>query len=160
MDLSNTLKKFFEEIKVVQNITATSIANSLNISKKTLSNYINGDAYIPLEHLNTISNILNISVDYILELSDIKLPKKIKKIDNLNAIDIGTRLKSIRKELKLTQEELAKTIGINKSSISKYESGKNLILTISLYTICKKYNISADYLLGKTDKPIYIKETN
>ena len=140
VDLFKNLKRFFEELKDTKNITATSIANSLNISKKTLSNYINGDAYIPLEHLNSISNILDTPIDYI-------LGRKIWR---------NLLFRSIRKELKITQEEFAKTIGINKSSISRYESGKNLILTISLYTICKKYNISADYLLGKSDFPIYL----
>ena len=38
-----------------------------------------------------------------------------------------------------------------------YEKGKTLILTSFLYTICKKYNISADYLLGKIDEPKYLK---
>ena len=40
--------------------------------------------------------------------------------------------------------------------ISNYESGKFLIATPFLYTICKKYNISADYLLGKIDNPKYL----
>ena len=149
------IKNFFEEIKIEKNITATSIANKLNISKSTLSNYINGDAYIPLEHLNSISNILSIPIDYILGLSSNK-NIKFKKIKNLEPKKIGERLKNIRKELKLTQEKIAKTIGINKSSISRYESGENLILTIALYTICHKYHISADYLLGKIDNPKYL----
>ena len=124
MDLFKNLKRFFEELKDTKNITATSIANSLNISKKTLSNYINGDAYIPLEHLNSISNILDTPIDYILGFSNKSHNKNIKKVELLNPIEIGT--------------------------------SKNLILTISLYTICKKYNISADYLLGKSDFPIYL----
>ncbi len=41
--------------------------------------------------------------------------------------------------------------------ITNYENGKHLIATPFLYTICSKYNISADYLLGKIDSPKYLK---
>ena len=42
------------------------------------------------------------------------------------------------------------------STISKIENGHNIIATPFLYQICKKYNISADYLLGKIDSPKYL----
>ncbi len=154
MDISNNLKRFLEE-KKYDNITATSIAKVLNISKKTLSNYVNGDAYIPLKHLNSIANYFDVSIDYILGLS--KESFDFKHIDELDKVLIGKRLKGLRKNLNLSQTDLANVIGVNKSSISKYESGKNLILTIVLYTICKKYNISADYLLGRIDEPKNLK---
>ena len=66
-------------------------------------------------------------------------------------------MKSFRKEYKLTQLELANFIKTDKSTISKYETGKNIIATPFLYQICKTYNISADYLLGKIDSPKYHK---
>ena len=43
-----------------------------------------------------------------------------------------------------------------KMSIEPDEKGKYLISIPFLYTICKKYNISADYLLGKIDNPKYL----
>ena len=56
----------------------------------------------------------------------------------------------MRKNFHLTQKKLASSIGFDASNISRYETGKYLILTACLYAICKKYQISADYLLGKT----------
>ncbi len=156
MDISNNLKFFFEG-KKLENITATEIAKQLNISKSTLSNYINGDAYIPLEHLNKICNIFNVSIDYIFKFTTKENYSNYQKIEKLDTILIGKRLKNIRKELKITLDDLAHLIGVNKSTLSRYENGKNLILTITLYTICKKYKISADYLLGKIDNPKYLK---
>ena len=156
MDISNNLKFFFEG-KKLENITATEIAKQLNISKSTLSNYINGDAYIPLEHLNKICNIFNVSIDYIFKFTTQENYSNYQKIEKLDTILIGKRLKNIRKELKITLDDLAHLIGVNKSTLSRYENGKNLILTITLYTICKEYKISADYLLGKIDNPKYLK---
>ena len=40
--------------------------------------------------------------------------------------------------------------------LAKYEKGKYIIATTYLYQICKRYNISADYLLGKIDSPKYL----
>lgn len=152
MDFFNNIKRFFEQ-KKSENITATSIANKLNISKKTLSNYINGDAYIPLEHLNSLSNIFNVSIDYILGLSQVEKYAENLYIENLDAAEIGKRIKNFRHENKISQEKLANIACLNKSSISRYESGKNLILTLPLYLICKKFHVSADYLLGKINNP-------
>lgn len=148
MNISENLKTFFES-KKLDKITAKSVADYLGISKKTLSNYINGDAYIPLEHLNSLSNLFNVSIDYLLGLTDAEQYPNSTNIEKLDPQEIGKRLKIIRTEKKITQEKLAKLIGVNKSSISRYESGKSLILTVSLYTICSYYHISSDYLLGK-----------
>lgn len=156
MDISDNFKNFFSELKY-NNITAKSVAEKLNISYKTLSNYINGERYLPLEHLNAISNMFNIKVDYILGLSKIReYTNKIME-ENLNSHDIGLRIKEIRSDLKINQCELAKEIGTSKYNLSRYENGKNLILTLNLYLLCKKYNVSADYLLCKTDEPKYLK---
>ena len=148
MNISEKLKLFLEE-KKLDKITASSIADYLGISKKTLSNYVNGDAYIPLSHLNKICSYFHVSMDYLLGLSDIENYPDNIDINDLDAKAIGARLKAIRKDKKVTQEAIAKSIGVNKSSISRYESGESLILTICLYTFCKNYSISSDYIIGK-----------
>ena len=148
MNISENLKLFFEE-KKWDKITASSIAEYLGISKKTLSNYINGDAYIPLSHLNKICNYFHVSLDYLLGLTDIENYPNNIELEELNAIEIGKRLKEVRKLKKLTQEAVASSIGINKSSISRYEKGESLILTICLYTFCKNNHVSSDYIVGK-----------
>ena len=44
-----------------------------------------------------------------------------------------------------------------RSALANYERGRNVIATSFLYTICTRYNISADYLLGKINNPKYLK---
>ena len=65
------------------------------------------------------------------------------------------RLKELRKENNMTQKDLAKAINVAPSTISDYERKANIIATSFLYEICQKYKISADYLLGKINKPKY-----
>ena len=57
-------------------------------------------------------------------------------------------IKNLRKELGLTQTELADEIYINKSMISAYEKGTRLPSLDSLISLSKTLNVSIDYLLG------------
>ena len=66
-------------------------------------------------------------------------------------------MREFRKENKLTQSKLTDMLHYSHFVISEYENKNRLISTSYFYSICKKYNISADYLLGKTDNPKYLK---
>lgn len=63
----------------------------------------------------------------------------------------GDRLKQLRKESNLTQQELACKFYLNKSSISRYENGTQLPEHDLLEKIADYFNVSIDYLLGRTD---------
>lgn len=109
---------------------------------------------LPVKHLNTLSNFFEVSIDFLFNFTNIKQYKNIKPQINLELS--GKRLKELRKEYKLTQEKLAKFLNTTHTNIVGYEKGRYIIATPYLYMICKKYNISADYLLGKTDNPKYL----
>lgn len=66
---------------------------------------------------------------------------------------LGETLKELRKEKRVTQEELASIIGVERSSIGKYESSKKPIIpSIDVAIKMSDYfNVSLDYLLGKTN---------
>ena len=74
-----------------------------------------------------------------------------QEYNNIEPKLMGKRLKEFRKNNKITQEKLALILNTTQSVIAGYESGRYLIATPFLYMICKKYNISADYLLGRID---------
>ena len=139
-----------EKIKAVRErigLTQVDIAKIIKINNKTYSHYENEDDNIPLKHLITICDYLNISLDYVFNFSKIMQYTVINK--EIDRKKIGNSLKKIREENKLTQTQLAKVLNTVQPVIVNYENGKFLIATPFLYTICKKYNISADYLLGR-----------
>ena len=144
-----------QEIRVLHNMNQLNIEKILNISKYTYSHYETQDAIIPLKHLLKFCNYFNVSVDYILGFSNTPSYPNMHK--NSDKIIIGNNLKMFRKLNHISQSELAKELNLNQSTISEYEKGNKLISTPNLYRLCKKYNISADYLLGKTDNPKYLK---
>ena len=130
-------------------------AKTLNISESLYSCYKQEKKIMPIKHLNTLCNYYDISVDYIFGFTDKNKYKNSKEEINKDLIII--RLKAFRKENKLTQEKLASILNIGKGTIAEYERGNYIISTKCLYIICSKYHISAGYLLGKTDKPKYLK---
>ncbi len=130
-------------------LTQEEMAKVIGIERGTYSLYEMEYTLIPLKHLNTLCNYLNVSLDYIFDFNTEKNYKNYKK--SIDKVKVGNRLKEFRKSQKLTQAKLAEKINVARTIISEYEKGNVLISLHALYTICKKYNISADYLLGKID---------
>ena len=61
--------------------------------------------------------------------------------------DIGYRINRRRKELGLTQENLAEKMDVSIQMISNLELGKKAIRPENLIKLCNSLNVSADYIL-------------
>ncbi len=62
-------------------------------------------------------------------------------------------LKRFRKEFKLTQKQVALGIGIAESLYQRYEYGKVVPAITVFISISEKFEVSIDYLVGRTDNP-------
>lgn len=58
------------------------------------------------------------------------------------------RLKEIREDKDITQNEVAEAIGTTKQQIYAYEKGINKMSVERLKEMCLYYGVSADYILG------------
>ena len=63
------------------------------------------------------------------------------------------RIKMLREKNNLSQEELGKIIGVKRFSIYSYEKGKSCPEMKGLIALADHFNVSIDYLVGRTDKP-------
>ena len=144
-----------KELREENDLNFQNISNLLNIEKDTYGQYERQNVIIPIKHLNTICNYFEVSIDYIFNFTNKTNYNNYQK--EIDIKKISNRLKEFRKDNNLTQEKLAKLLNVVKGTIGNYESARALIATPFLYTICKKYNISADYILGKVDEPKYLK---
>lgn len=66
---------------------------------------------------------------------------------------LGDRIRALRKDNKLTQEQLGKALGVGKSTISQYETGVSTPDPAMLQSIADYFCVSSDYLLGRTEDP-------
>lgn len=138
-----------KEERIKNGVSQVELSTAVDIKTSNLSAYENKRENIPIVKLNEICNYLKLSFDYVLKLTDKNDYKPVRKEFDLKII--GERLKSLRKKYNLYQETLAMEIGTSKSLICEYEKGKKLISLPYAYAICKKYNVSMDYLYGKID---------
>lgn len=65
---------------------------------------------------------------------------------------LGIRIKDLRKEKKLTQKELAQILSITIPTLSHWECDYQEPSSKDLLAISNAFNVSTDYLLGRTDE--------
>lgn len=79
---------------------------------------------------------------------------------NYNPELIGRRIRSSREARGLTIKEVAESIGLSESAISRYESGYVAKIKVPVLTsIAKVLNVQEEYLLGVTDQKQAASET-
>lgn len=61
------------------------------------------------------------------------------------------RLKELRKEKKLTQQEVAEILGVNEKTVSRWENGENEIKLAQANMIANHFGVFVGYLLGYSD---------
>ena len=137
------IKYIREELEITQN----EISEMLGCTRSAYSLWEINKNTIPLNYLNKLYNILNINIDYLVDLSD-------KKTINFNKIEInreklGERIKQARKSINYTQEKLANKLKTTHSVISAYESGKTAVPTLFMIEIAKITKKSLNWFLDK-----------
>lgn len=65
--------------------------------------------------------------------------------------DLGKKLKELRIARGLTCVSVASAVGLTKNAITNYELGIREPSLSTLKALCDFYDVSADYLIGRTD---------
>ncbi len=63
------------------------------------------------------------------------------------------RLRDLREDKDLTQEQLVKILKMHKTTYTNYEQGKREPPFELIIKLAKLYNVSIDYIAGLTDVP-------
>ena len=66
-------------------------------------------------------------------------------------IAFGKRLKMLRKEKKQKQKDIADLLGIAERNYQRLEYGETNISATNLIVLCDYFQVSADFLLGRTE---------
>lgn len=142
---------YFERIKNIRednDLTQKEIAQILGISRANYSAMENGRISFSLLNISKIADYYNISIDYLLGLTNTK--RYTINNNELNLNDFGKSLRKARRKLRLTQENIAFDLGVTQPTYANYEKGKTIISVNRLFILSKIYNLSFDQLLGKT----------
>ena len=63
------------------------------------------------------------------------------------------KLRGLREDNDLTQQQIADVLGTSQTMYARYERGANEMPIRHLITLCRFYNVSADYFLDTTPDP-------
>ena len=138
------------EIREEHNLLQKDIANLLNVSVGTYAMNEEGHDTITLKNLIHFCDYFHISVDYLFNLTDQKTYPDLHP--SFRKDILCSRLKYVRKINQYTQIKIGQLLNIDHSVWCRYEQGKTLISTSFLYTFCKFFHVSSDYLLGRIDQ--------
>jgi len=64
------------------------------------------------------------------------------------------RLRDLREDKDLTQDELVQILGMHKTTYTNYEQGKREIPFALAIRLAQFYNVTLDYIAGLTNNPV------
>lgn len=139
----------YEELRLDFEKKQGDIAEILNVKRNTYSKWENEINDMSVEKAIILANYYEVSLDYLLGLSDKK-----NNITNYSDVDwekFQKRVKCIRYNHNLSQSELSLKLGFAQTTYSHYEIGDRRPTTLKVLVIAQYFNVSVDYLLGRTD---------
>lgn len=136
-----------KDIREDNDISQAQMAEILGVNRSTYSLWELGINIIPLKSLCNFADYFNYSIDYVLELTNIR--KNPNLIKGLDLIKLGENIKKIRLQNELSQENIASMIGVTQACITRYEKGLICISPSNLYKLSKEFKISLSELCGK-----------
>ncbi len=75
-------------------------------------------------------------------------------------MDFGARLRNLRISSSMSQEDFGKVLNKSANNISQYETGKRQPDLDILKSISEYFNVSTDYLLGRTNDPLPVRDVD
>lgn len=146
MSLSTIFQKRFNEIIEESDYKRAEIVKLVPISHSTLSNALSYGIIPSVKTLIRVADFFDISINYLLGKIDEEYFEK-----SSNPTTFHKRFESLCSEKEVTHYKVAADCLFDKSSISKWFS-KNFIPELEIIELlCEYFNVSPDYLLGRTD---------
>ncbi|MCI8445972.1 MAG: transcriptional regulator [Bacilli bacterium] len=136
------------ELRLDNGLKQKEIAKILNVSEDRYSKYERSIDDMTLVMSNKLANYYKVSLDYLYGISNTNHYISDKEIDFSL---LCSRLKELRKNNNLSQSELSQKVGFPQTTYSGYESGKSIPTSFKICYIAIYYNVSFDYLVGKSD---------
>lgn len=69
------------------------------------------------------------------------------KLDYIDTMSIGKKIKYLRELKGMTQEELANLLYVSKQAVSKWEKGLTIPDIENIIRLCEIFNVDINYLL-------------
>ena len=136
------------ELRLDRGLKQKEVADILKVESYRYSQWERGINDIPIDICNNLVNYYDVSFDYLLGLSDYNTVTDSKTIDMKLMCQ---RMYELRKEHKLSQEQLSLEVGFPQRTYANYESGTSIPTAFKIYYIALFYKVSVDYIVGRSN---------
>ncbi len=145
MNIGDKIKQLRQSLDLTQDELAQKVGYK---SRSSINKIELGERDVSRPMIIKFAEALNTTPAYLMGWED----EQENNEDTASIIKIGKRIESARTDLKLTQEELAKKLGLNKSTIQRYEAGKVMKIKIPVIdAMAKALNVNPAWLTDKSD---------
>ena len=146
LSISITFQKRFNSIIEESDYNRRELAKAIPLSQSTLSNALTYGIIPSTKTLVKIADFFDISINFLLGKTDNEVFYKSSSPDSFL-----TRFESLCSEKEVTHYKVAADCLFDKSNISRWISKGFLPELEILELLCDYFNVSIDYLLGRTD---------
>ena len=141
MSIGDNIKR----IREAKGISQYKLAQMLNISQQSVDQWERSLTNPRKSNIDKISSILNVSVNELFGDADTNITSQ--------------RLRELREAKGLSQNEVAKLIGVTRTAYLHYETGRYKPVR-KIKELCNLFNVTSDYILGTDVETVDKKEVD
>jgi len=146
MPLSLEFKNVLNDLLSEQGLPKSDFPKEIGITYNSFSNAVNYGIIPKPKVLMRIADYFNVSIEYLLAKTNDEYFAKAKSVSGFNE-----RIESLRASKNLTYYQMSQILHLDESYFSKWKSNQYLPSLDFLFLIADFFNVSIDYLLGRTD---------
>lgn len=130
------------------NLSQIDACRILGIPQGTYSGWETGTRRIGLDNLRKVADCFGVSIDFLIGTDPV-----------VNVASFSVRLRDLRKERQLTQDDLSARLDLTKQAVSQWERGIREPDFATLEKIADFFGVETDYLIGRTAAPAALNQT-
>ena len=130
-----------KQLRAENGYSQQKLADLMRVSRSTIAMWETGGSEPDNKALLQLADIFSVSTDYILGRAE----------DENENVGFMKSLKSLRLQHGYTQKELASKLHVAQNTLCNWENGNRTVDEPTLQKLADVFNVSVDYLLGRTD---------
>jgi len=136
-----------KDLRNAKGLTQKQVAETFSINVRNYRKYESGEVEPPVSGMSKLADYFEVSLDYLVGRSDNP------GVAYLTRTKFAERLEALRIKKSITQKVIAEYLGIPERAYQLYEYDKREPNQDDLIKLADYFDVSVDYLLGRSDNP-------
>ncbi len=158
MNSENIFGSRVKELRIKNNLTQPQLGKEIGLSKQAINDIEHGRRETTVSKVILLARLFNTTVEYLTgETDNISRTEKNSVIENLFSNEtvfcLSKRLKELRTKKQSTIQEVGKETLLGTLRYKHIENAESNPPATYICALADYFNVSTDYLLGRTDNP-------